>query len=274
MYHGQGELVSSKDDGGNTYVGAFSQGLAHGWGKEVRPDGTIVYEGNWINGDTEPEAKEKTEEAMRRLAAQSTIRQPRRDKESMTARGGPPEPDCEAVVDMEVKDAEGNRGQYTGLVLSKNQKPHGVGRMVYGDGRRIHEGFWKNGMKEGHGRCLFVSNGDFHEGEYKNNVRHGPGTYKWKDGRVFVGHYVNDSRHGKGTFTYPNGERYEGDFKHGEKHGFGRFEFPGGYYEGEWQDGRYHGGEHLHANLSGGIRTGAGQGGCYRDYLEIDQWSY
>ena len=243
LYHGQGELVSSKqEDGGKTYRGAFDRGLAHGWGTEIGPDGvTVIYEGNWIGGDPEAEAQRKAELAKKRLAAQATLRQPRRDRESTTARGGPPEPDCEAVVDMEVLDAERNKGQYTGLVLCHNQKPHGVGRMVYLDGRRIHEGFWKNGMKEGHGRCLFVEQGDFHEGEYKDNVRHGPGKYQWKDGRVFVGHYVNDLRHGKGTFTYPNGEQYEGNFTAGEKHGFGRFEFRGGFYEGQWEQGRYHG---------------------------------
>ena len=241
VYHGQGELKSSSQDGDTTYKGNFDHGLAHGWGKESKPDGTVLYEGKWIHGETEPEAIRKAEEAKIRLANQATLRQPRRDQESMTARGGPPEPDCEAVVDLEVVDAEGNQGQYTGLVLVKNQKPHGVGRMVYMDGRRIHEGFWKDGMKDGHGRCLFVQQGDFHEGEYKNNVRHGPGTYKWKDGRVFEGDYVHDLRNGPGVFTYPNGERYEGDFFRGEKHGFGKFEFRGGFYEGEWQAGRYHG---------------------------------
>ena len=248
LYHGQGELVSSSgssnmnnDSGAKTYQGAFDRGLAHGWGKEMGPDGEVLYEGDWIGGDPEAEAKRKAEAAQELLAAQATLRQPRRDRESTTARGGPPEPDCEAVVDMEVIDAEKNLGQYTGLVLSHNKKPHGVGRMVYLDGRRIHEGFWKNGMKEGHGRCLFVEQGDFHEGEYKNNVRHGPGKYKWKDGRVFDGHYLDDLRHGKGTFSYPNGEMYEGNFTRGEKHGFGRFEFRGGFYEGLWEDGRYHG---------------------------------
>lgn len=131
------------------------------------------------------------------MAKETPLRQPRRDQESTTTKGGLPELECEAVVDLEVTDAEGNKGQYTGLVLSSSMKPHGVGRMVYLDGRRIHEGFWDKGLKMGHGRCLFVEQGDFHEGEYKDNVRHGPGKYKWRDGRVFVGHYFNDTRNGE-----------------------------------------------------------------------------
>lgn len=241
VYHGVGTLISCQKDGGTTYSGTFHNGLAHGQGKETAADGTVTYEGNWIQGDPEQEALRKQTLAKQRMASESTLRQPRRDQDATTAFGSRPQPQCEAVVDMEVEDAEGNRGQYTGLVLSQSRKPHGVGRMVYLDGRRIHEGFWENGMKHGHGRCLFVEQGDFHEGEYKNNVRHGPGKYKWRDGRVFVGQYFHDMRNGKGVFTYPNGEQYEGNFVKGEKHGHGRFEFRGGFYVGDWEQGRYHG---------------------------------
>lgn len=118
------------------------------------------------------------------------------------------EENCKAVVDQPVTDKLDCSGFYTGIV--KDGLPHGVGRLVYTDGKRIHEGFWKNGSKEGHGRCLFFPQQDFHEGEYKDNLRHGPGRYQWKDGREYVGSYENDLRHGMGVFRYPNGERYEG----------------------------------------------------------------
>lgn len=64
------------------------------------------------------------------------------------------EPPCEAVVDKGITDCQGNEGRFTGLVLVSTKRPHGVGRLVYSDGKRIHEGFWVNGSKEGHGRCL------------------------------------------------------------------------------------------------------------------------
>ena len=97
--------------------------------------------------------------------------------DSTRTRGAIPgeEEDCVAVVDKHVVDGLGCAGLYTGLVL-KGQ-PHGVGRLVYEDGKRIHEGFWVHGSKEGHGRCLFTPQQDFHEGEYKGNLRHGPGRY-------------------------------------------------------------------------------------------------
>jgi len=141
LYSGQGELKSN----GKTYTGDFKLGLAHGWGKEVAPDGSVIYEGKWIKGDPEAVAKRKEEMAKRELAAHTTLLQPRRDRETTTTQGASPpsEPDCEAVVDVEVTDAEGNVGSYTGLVLRYTRKPHGVGRMVYSQGNRIHEGFWK-----------------------------------------------------------------------------------------------------------------------------------
>ncbi|CAB9510688.1 MORN repeat protein [Seminavis robusta] len=267
LYHGQGTLISAaknsknKAGGKTTYTGGFERGLAHGQGKETAPDGTVVYEGNWINGDPEPEAKRKAAKLEAQEQQYQAVMGRPSDQESTSSRGGPRQPECEAVVDREVVDAEGNTGQYTGLVLFGTNKPHGVGRMVYLDGRRIHEGFWKNGMKDGHGRCLFVEQGDFHEGEYKNNVRHGPGTYKWADGRVFKGHYRNDLRNGHGIFSYPHGERYEGNFTNGEKDGHGRIEFPGGYYEGSWEQGRWHGRGVL--SKPDGVREGIFRDGDY-----------
>jgi len=154
----------------------------------------------------------------------------------------PIQPECEAVVDEAITDAQGNPGKYTGIVLKGTRQPHGVGRIVYSDGKRIHEGFWRDGKKEGHGRCLFFPQGDFHEGEYKNNLRHGPGRYQWKDGRSYVGEYVDDLRDGKGFFRYPNGDHYNGYFEKGQRSGFGRFEFGSNcYFEGLWKDGKYNG---------------------------------
>ena len=70
---------------------------------------------------------------------------------------------CKAVVDQPLSDAQGNAGRYTGIVVliegasptngpangqvptpPTTMMPHGVGRMVYADGKRIHEGTKKN----------------------------------------------------------------------------------------------------------------------------------
>eukprot|EP00980_Cylindrotheca_fusiformis_P004213 scaffold913_cov71-Cylindrotheca_fusiformis.AAC.6 len=150
---------------------------------------------------------------------------------------------CKAVVDMAVLDGQDHPGRYTGIIHIPTQRPHGVGRMVYEDGNRVHEGFWEYGNRQGHGRCLFVNIGDFHEGSYVQNLRQGPGTYYWKDGRQFVGIYKEDERHGPGVFTYPNGDVYDGNFEHGQRSGFGTFTFHNKtcQYQGEWESGNYNG---------------------------------
>ena len=251
-YHGTGTLVHSD---GKQYTGEFEAGLAHGQGKEVDLSGNVTYEGKWIRGER-ADLRRTTPESKPKRPAHVNPRPPSARKASPATQPGPStttaeasptqraDPrDCEAVVDEEVTDQQGNPGRYTGLVLKQTRQPHGVGRLVYSDGKRIHEGFWIEGRKEGHGRCLFFPQGDFHEGEYKGNLRHGPGRYQWKDGRSFVGHYVDDLRDGKGVFEYPSGEKYEGMFAKGQRSGFGRFDFDSGkgYYTGEWVAGKYHG---------------------------------
>jgi hypothetical protein len=118
-----------------------------------------------------------------------------------------------------------------------------VGRIVYDDGQRIHEGFWVQGHRQGHGRCVFLTTGDVHEGNYHQNLRQGPGAYRWKDGRKYNGNYHQDERHGFGHFEYPDGNVYEGQFVQGQRQGQGSFVFGSnkGRYDGSWTDGVYHG---------------------------------
>jgi len=270
VYNGQGILINAD---GKTYRGEFLNGLAHGHGKEIDTNDKVMYEGQWIEGQTAQAAeraaavsaaKRRSDLLQEQHQQQSTapttsapvlttLSQLSLSSEKTTSSASsfialqPSAPsaldsnDCEAVVNKLVRDSAGHLGQYTGIVLKSTEKPHGVGRIVYSDGRRIHEGFWVNGTKHGHGRCLFVGEGDFHEGEYVKHVRQGPGRYRWKDGRVFDGAYKDDLRHGKGSFTYPNGDKYVGMFERGDRNGYGRFDFKNGHYEGEWKNGRYDG---------------------------------
>ncbi|KAL7576422.1 hypothetical protein ACA910_018226 [Epithemia clementina (nom. ined.)] len=271
LYHGHGTLVQSD---GSTYVGEFAQGLKHGTGKDLNQNGEVVYEGLYHRGKpktgnespdnadgksiastsssqssyTTPNNKRQSSQQQQQQQYGSSVEsywvEDVGDSASAAAAAPSPqpmEPPCHAVVDQEITDCQGNLGRFTGIVLNSTLRPHGVGRLVYADGKRIHEGFWRNGSKEGHGRCLFFPQGDFHEGEYQNNLRNGPGRYQWKDGRLFMGHYKDDMRHGKGIFAYPSGDRYEGMFFKGQRSGYGKFIFSGGHYEGEWKAGKYHG---------------------------------
>jgi len=145
------------------------------------------------------------------------------------------------VVNKKLLDPYGDKGTYTGVVLRNTGMPHGLGRMVYEEDRRVFEGDWRHGRWHGYGRASF-SNGDSYEGEYKFDQRHGTGVYRWNDGRVYDGHFSEDKRHGKGIFTWPDGAVYDGDFVNGQRQGHGKYTFAdGGQYEGSWKDGRYDG---------------------------------
>lgn len=145
------------------------------------------------------------------------------------------------VVNKKLLDPYGDKGTYTGVVLRNTGMPHGLGRMVYEEDRRVFEGDWRHGRWHGYGRATF-SNGDSYEGEYKFDQRHGTGVYRWNDGRVYDGHFSEDKRHGKGVFTWPDGAVYDGDFVNGQRQGNGKYTFAdGGQYEGAWKDGRYDG---------------------------------
>ena len=145
------------------------------------------------------------------------------------------------VTNKKLLDPYGDKGTYTGVVLRNTGMPHGLGRMMYEEDRRVFEGDWRHGRWHGYGRASF-SNGDSYEGQYKFDQRHGNGIYRWNDGRIYDGQFSEDKRHGKGVFTWPDGAVYDGDFANGQRQGHGKYTFAdGGQYEGSWKDGRYDG---------------------------------
>jgi len=138
-----------------------------------------------------------------------------------------------------VTDPYGDQGQYEGDV-DTNNIPHGMGNMLYLDGR-TYQGGWRHGHWNGPANATF-QNGDVFEGHYKMDQRHGPGKYQWKDGRSFVGDFYQDQRHGKGEFRWPDKSCYVGDFSRGHRHGYGNYKFPdGSVYEGTWKESQMHG---------------------------------
>ena len=109
-----------------------------------------------------------------------------------------------------------------------------------------------NTFSLGYGEETF-RNGNSYKGYYKDNLYHGEGiltthssTYKGKVVNVlfacimlWLGSFKNGMKSGKGILTFRNRHgRYEGDFEQGRFHGMGRYvwnyETDGRRYNGNW----------------------------------------
>lgn len=138
-----------------------------------------------------------------------------------------------------VTDGAGEKGMYTGTVLSMTLVPHGKGHMVY-DEHRSFMGQWKEG--HWHGKGHMMSRVYDYRGMFDRDLKEGLGILKWSDGRVYKGEFHKDKPHGKGLLTYADGSSYKGEFHCGVRQGKGKCIFAGGgQYVGYWKNGVFHG---------------------------------
>lgn len=109
------------------------------------------------------------------------------------------------------------------------------------------------------------SNGDSYEGDFVNSQHHGQGTYKTKEGQVYVGQFAKGAYNGRGKITFPNGDTYDGDWLNNERTGDGRATYKdGANYEGDWLANKWHGlgrcayanGDIYYGNWVNGVREG------------------
>ena len=118
---------------------------------EIRPDGTIRHDGQWIEGV--PVHKDGT------------------------PIDGPKEvvPEFTVVQNETVQDANGLTGIYRGILHMASHKPHGNGVLQY------------NSMQSSpkHDDQL-----DFYEGCFEMGRYHGRGRLHWKNGDSYDGEYV------------------------------------------------------------------------------------
>ncbi|MBP6002812.1 MAG: hypothetical protein KA746_05210 [Pyrinomonadaceae bacterium] len=109
------------------------------------------------------------------------------------------------------------------------------------------------------------SNGDNYEGDFVNGKHHGQGTYRTKEGQVYVGQFAKGNYSGRGKITFANGETYDGDWVNNERTGEGRATYKdGANYEGDWLANKWHGlgrsayanGDVYYGNWVNGVREG------------------
>eukprot|EP00668_Euglena_longa_P019587 GGOE01024366.1.p2 GENE.GGOE01024366.1~~GGOE01024366.1.p2 ORF type:complete len:514 (-),score=129.11 GGOE01024366.1:837-2378(-) len=197
-------------EGGGRYIGQTKDGIPHGKGKFIWPEGD-EYEGDWI---------ENVQHGW------GIFRWSNGDK-------------YEGQFDNDYQQGHGKMTFADGKVWDggwRQDQMHGKGTLNYPDGR-MYEGEMRSNKRNGRGKEIMPS-GDYYEGEWVNNLKHGKGYYKWANGESYDGDYLNGEKHGFGIFRWSNGDSYEGEVKGGQKHGKGIHRFANGdYYVGEWLDG-------------------------------------
>ncbi|AJQ93254.1 C13 family peptidase [Gynuella sunshinyii] len=138
--------------------------------------------------------------------------------------------------------------------------PNGQGTWHYKNGTvysgTLDNGWWVKGQLDSPG-------GEHYEGEFDQNRYHGYGYLKYADGTIYEGYFNHGLRHGQGklipphkwvyegvfkqndlpygTLTGPDGEHYEGGLVKWRYNGQGTYQDGNESYQGEFEDGLYHG---------------------------------
>lgn len=154
-------------------------------------------------------------------------------------------------------------GTYIGFF--KNNMLEGYGSYENSSGK-IVAGMYADGMANGLGEQ--VENDEWSQGYYVNHTltdeydftnhykdygckagdcQDGYGQYKWENGDLYTGFFKNGVMH-LGSYSFSNGDLYKGMFNEkGEMHGQGRYFYgQGGYYGGEWKNGKFDGKGYYH----------------------------
>jgi hypothetical protein len=173
---------------GGTYEGDTLDGVPHGKGSWVHPDGR-EYIGQWENG---------------MMHGQGQLTLPDGAEYSGSFYEG-------------IRDGHGtyvwaSGDQYVGDFQDDEMHGHGTLTWVSGD---EYIGDFEYESRTGHGVYLWVS-GDRYEGEFQDGVLHGFGTLTWESGDEYSGEFVKGLAHGYGTYTWADGEQVKGEWVEGD----------------------------------------------------------
>ena len=159
--------------------------------------------------------------------------------------------------------------EYEGDVNQDN-KPEGIGKLIFLKTGGIYEGMFLNGVRHGKGKHTW-KNGDVYEGEWVEDKRTGNGKMVFANNNVYDGEWVENRQAGNGKFISSNGDEYEGYFFEGKRKGKGKgkeLDSNGDVYEGDFVDGKRTGkgklissdGDEYEGDFVDGKRKGKGKG--------------
>ena len=161
---------------GKYYLGEFknSNNLPNGKGIKYNKDGTILYEGDFVNGRFEGKGRYNYPNGRFFIGEYK--------KGLRNGKGIIYYPDGKVNFESNYVD----------------DKREGEGKFVLEDGS-YYIGNWENGLFNGKGKEYYPNGKLRYEGDYVDGKREGKGKYIWRDGDYYIGEEKNDLRHGKGT---------------------------------------------------------------------------
>lgn len=201
------------EDGG-IYEGDMMGGKAHGYGKCVQLDGTVM-EGEWKNDEPNGQVTivfyngdkyiGKTK-GSKKLNGEGTYY----TKDGFVYKG--------TFVDGymkkgEITDTNDPKWKYEGE-LDEEGFYHGFGTLA--DANGVYVGTWEKGNRI-KGNLKSVDGGGYN-GEWKNNGPHGYGILTYTDGTVYQGYFQDGMKHGTGSEKGSNGSTFTGEWQYDKQY--------------------------------------------------------
>ena len=167
---------------GKYYLGEFKKGnnLPNGKGIKYNPDGSILYEGDFVDGKFEGKGRYNYANGKYFIG-----------EYKKGLRNG-----------IGIIYYSDGRVNYESNYV--DDKREGVGKFFLEDGS-LYIGQWKNGLFNGKGKEYYPNGKLRYIGDYVDGKREGIGKYVWRDGDYYIGGERNDLRHWKGILYNSSG---------------------------------------------------------------------
>lgn len=209
------DIVTVVDKNGSKYIGQMKNGKKHGKGTLYRPDGSKIYEGDWIDGKVNGKGTMFNSDG-------SILYDGDWVDGKWHGKGTSYRPDGSKWYD----------GDWV------NGKWQGKGTGYNSDGSKCYEGDFVNGKMQGKGTWYNSDGSKAYEGDFINGKMCGKGTFYYGDGERYEGNWVDSLPHGEGTYYWGNGDIYIGKWKNNKRSGWGTFFYADGrteehYYEND-----------------------------------------
>lgn len=235
QYHGDGILYLPN---GGYLDGQFEDHMACGHGILYREDGSVQYDGTWMDGLRSGIGTENHLNGGKYIGEWLEDKFHGSGKSFSKARN--------LIYEGTFRDGKRHG---TGTLYKKDGtleydgsfslgKMTGRGKRVGNDGSVV-EGYFLDGRPHGPVSCKSSRGALLYDGHCVDGKRHGSGkSFREMDNKpLYFGEWQNDKYHGEGVLFSGEGQ-WEGSFSEGKAHGLGTFTFANGAtYAGECRDG-------------------------------------